>query len=218
MAETKKQWLAEIGARVRGCRERLGITQADMADWLALRPESYNYIENGKRDMKTAELASLAERLQVTSDYLLTGYAPENASTAKALHLSDKSVNALKGMSDRTAYAVNRLLESQATEEIAFNLCAYQAHTACTLYYQSAPAEELEKLFHAPARANMQRAAALLENAFKPMTDADYFKEEQRPRKDIEIDIEKMIEEMPEDRLQEMLELLEFVFRQGGTA
>lgn len=127
MAEVKKQWLSEFGARVRECRERLGITQADMADWLAMRPESYNYIENGKRDVKTAELASLAERLQVTSDYLLTGYAPENASTAKALHLSDKSVNALKGMDQRTAYAVNCLLESPELVKVAAAICAYQA-------------------------------------------------------------------------------------------
>lgn len=129
MAEVKKQWLAEFGARVRERRERLGFTQADMASWLSMHPESYNYIENGKRDVKTAELASLAERLQVTSDYLLTGYAPENASTAKALHLSDKSVNALKAMSDRTAYAVNCLLESPELVRVAAAICAYQAAT-----------------------------------------------------------------------------------------
>lgn len=211
MAEVKKQRLAEIGARIRERREGLGITQADMADCLAIRPESYNYIENGKRDMKTAELTQLAERLQVTTDYLLTGYAPENATTAKELQLTDKALTALKGMNERTAYIVNKLLEGAELADIAYFLSYYQIDMASALHYNDAPADKLEKLFLAPARASMQKVVALLEDTFKVKHVKDFYAEKRIPRKELEIKIENLLETLSKERLEEALELIEFV-------
>lgn len=212
MIESKKQWLLELSARIREARQNAGYTQAEMGDYLGIGEKCYGFLENGRRDMKTAELAALADKLEVSIDFLLRGVTPGNETAIKELPLSDKAINALREMDERKVYAVNRLMESNEIDELMLCLAEYQADTAGALYYKHAPAGEVEKHFMIPAQGCLQKASTILGRIFQAKDENDLCRpRREESREDITINIEKLIDTMPEDKLTEVLELLEFV-------
>ncbi len=65
-----------IGARVRACRENVGLTREKLAEMIDVSPRFIYDIELGNRGMSLSTLANLAPHLHVSTDYLLYGTLP----------------------------------------------------------------------------------------------------------------------------------------------
>ena len=63
------------GKRVKAIRERMGITQTELARRTGLTPATISQYESGKRTMSSRSVPKLAAVLNVTSDYLLGNVA-----------------------------------------------------------------------------------------------------------------------------------------------
>ena len=60
-----------IYPRIKNLREDMDLSQADVANYLHCTQAAYNHYENGKRDIPTATLISLASLYNCSIDYLL---------------------------------------------------------------------------------------------------------------------------------------------------
>ena len=78
--------LQEIGKRIIERRNKLGLTQEELAEKGDLTPQFISYAEGGKRSMRPENLLKIAEALEVSADYLLTGTVVDK----DLLLLSDK--------------------------------------------------------------------------------------------------------------------------------
>ena len=65
--------LLEIGKRITERRKKLGMTQEMLAEKGDLTPQFVSYAESGKRAMRPENVIKLANTLEVSADYLLTG-------------------------------------------------------------------------------------------------------------------------------------------------
>ena len=65
--------LAEIGKRITERRKKLGLTQEALAEKGDLTPQFVSYAEAGKRAMRPENVIKLANALEGSADYLLTG-------------------------------------------------------------------------------------------------------------------------------------------------
>ena len=65
--------LLEIGKRITERRKKLGMTQEMLAERGDLTPQFVSYAESGKRAMRPENVIKLANALEVSADYLLTG-------------------------------------------------------------------------------------------------------------------------------------------------
>lgn len=65
--------LLEIGKRITERRKKLGMTQEMLAEKGDLTPQFVSYAESGKRAMRPENVIKLANALEVSADYLLTG-------------------------------------------------------------------------------------------------------------------------------------------------
>lgn len=72
MQETEL-WLQEMGKRITDRRKKLGLTQEALAEKADLTTQFVSYAESGKRAMRPENLLKVAQALQVSADYLLTG-------------------------------------------------------------------------------------------------------------------------------------------------
>lgn len=62
-----------MGMRIRARRKALGFTQQYLAEILWVKEETISNYENDKVDIKGSVICKLAEVLETTPDYLLTG-------------------------------------------------------------------------------------------------------------------------------------------------
>lgn len=67
------------GLRIRGCRERLGISRQEMAQRIGKAEKYYADIERGYCGMSLDTMIDIADSLGLTLDYLVRGKDPENA-------------------------------------------------------------------------------------------------------------------------------------------
>ena len=65
--------LLEIGKRIVERRNKLGLTQEQLAEKGDLTPQFVSYAESGKRAMRPENLMKISTALGVSTDYLLTG-------------------------------------------------------------------------------------------------------------------------------------------------
>lgn len=65
--------LLEISKRITERRKKLGMTQEMLAEKGDLTPQFVSYAESGKRAMRPENVIKLANALEVSADYLLTG-------------------------------------------------------------------------------------------------------------------------------------------------
>ena len=63
----------EIGRRIARGRMSLGIAQEDMAAEIGVSRQWLSYVENGRRPVRVSLLPKIAQRLEVSIDYLVTG-------------------------------------------------------------------------------------------------------------------------------------------------
>jgi transcriptional regulator with XRE-family HTH domain len=84
-----------LGLAARGARERLGLTQAQVADMLGLAHVVYNRLENAKMLPSVITLVQLCDALRVTSDELLGQARAPQESKARASKEDPPSVHQL---------------------------------------------------------------------------------------------------------------------------
>lgn len=65
--------IEESGKRIRGLREKKGMTQEQLAEKLGVSYKTVNAIENGARGTTVDTLALIAESLESTIDYIVNG-------------------------------------------------------------------------------------------------------------------------------------------------
>ena len=65
--------IAEMGARIKEQRHRLGYTQQYVYDKLDISQNHYSRVENGRDGISFENLLKLSEILDVSIDYLITG-------------------------------------------------------------------------------------------------------------------------------------------------
>ena len=65
--------LHAMGLRIRQQRERLGLSQRQLAELLGTAPPNLNYYERGSRSAPIEVVVNLAKTLGVSTDYLLGG-------------------------------------------------------------------------------------------------------------------------------------------------
>jgi len=70
---SKNTFLHEIGIRIMNRRKEMGLTQEGLAEKSDLTPQFISYAETGQRAMRPENLMKLANSLEVSTDYLLTG-------------------------------------------------------------------------------------------------------------------------------------------------
>lgn len=61
----------DIGQRIKARREYLGLSKKEMADLLGIGDRGYDHKEAGRREIASTELAIIAQRLGVSTDYLI---------------------------------------------------------------------------------------------------------------------------------------------------
>lgn len=81
-----------IGDRIRKRRQRLRITQQELATAIGVTPQHVSAIEQNKRDPSLSSVARLAQELGVTTDYLITGKEGGVAEPIPAIK-ADKRIN-----------------------------------------------------------------------------------------------------------------------------
>ena len=62
-----------LGDRIAALRRRAGLSQAELAQRLRISASAMGMYEQGRREPSVDTLVAMAEQLQVSTDYLLTG-------------------------------------------------------------------------------------------------------------------------------------------------
>ena len=84
-----------FGQRIREARMSRGITQEEFAEEIDVSPSYYQKLERGVRTCSLDILVSIAEHLNVSTDYLLTGKRRSTKEIKKALMESSRLLQEL---------------------------------------------------------------------------------------------------------------------------
>lgn len=106
-----KKVLKEIGWKIGKVRQEMGLTQEEFADKIGYARTTLAKLEAGLRDIKSSEIVELAEKLNVSCDYLLgrtMAAAPDN--------IIQEMVDRY-GLSENTLKTLQRLKDSRKNEE-----------------------------------------------------------------------------------------------------
>ena len=99
--------LLEMGQRIIERRKKLGLTQEALAEKGDMTPQFVSYAEAGKRAMRPENLKKIADALNVSADYLLTG------------DIVDKDLLLLSNKLSRLSPAQVRIVENVMDECLA---------------------------------------------------------------------------------------------------
>jgi len=69
----------DIGNRLKQVREKAGLKQKEMAEFLELGKPGYNRIETGKVEITVKHLLKIAERFKISLDWLILGKEEKSA-------------------------------------------------------------------------------------------------------------------------------------------
>ena len=84
-----------FGQRIQEARMSRGITQEEFAEEIDVSPSYYQKLERGVRTCSLDILVSIAEHLNVSTDYLLTGKRSSTKEIKKALMESSRLLQKL---------------------------------------------------------------------------------------------------------------------------
>ena len=84
-----------FGQRIQEARMTRGITQEEFAEEIDVSPSYYQKLERGVRTCSLDILVSIAEHLNVSTDYLLTGKRSSTKEIKKALMESSRLLQEL---------------------------------------------------------------------------------------------------------------------------
>lgn len=106
-----KKTLTQIGWKISKIRQNMGLTQEEFADKIGYARTTLAKLEAGLRDIKSSEIVDLAQKLDVSCDYLLgrtMAAAPDNI----VQEMVDRY-----GLSESTLKTLRRLKEFRKKEE-----------------------------------------------------------------------------------------------------
>ncbi len=89
-----------MGSRIRKKREICCLTQQQLAEKVGVKRETVNQWENDTRQIKGADIASLADALGTDCDYLLRGIESGHLDVFKNTGLTNESIKNLKRISE----------------------------------------------------------------------------------------------------------------------
>lgn len=69
----EKEFLENIGIRMRKKRKELGYTQEQLAEQMGVTIQMISYAEQGKKAMRPENIVKVCDILSMSADYLLTG-------------------------------------------------------------------------------------------------------------------------------------------------
>jgi transcriptional regulator with XRE-family HTH domain len=72
----------DIGKRIRDCRIKKGMTQAQFAESIDISINFLSEVENGKKGLSYETLYHLCESHSISADYILFGVEPEKINSA----------------------------------------------------------------------------------------------------------------------------------------
>ena len=90
--------------RLKEVRERLGLSQTEVAKKLGITRQAYNHYEHGKRDPDTAMLQQIADLYNVSTDYLLSKNATELEAKIKNVAEEDPNLRELFDLYKKLSY------------------------------------------------------------------------------------------------------------------
>ena len=70
-------FLIEMGRRIQERRKALRLSQEELAERADISKQTVSRAENAQRELGAGNLAKIAQALEVSSDYLLTGHYTE---------------------------------------------------------------------------------------------------------------------------------------------
>lgn len=111
--EKRKKLNAEIGIRIRQCRESAGYTQEKLADLIDVTIQYISDLERGKVGASLLTIVNLCHALSVSADYLLLGRRESNDVSDLVYRLETLSPNQMQVVED----GVNVLLTALTTNE-----------------------------------------------------------------------------------------------------
>ena len=91
------------------------MTQQQLADKLSIKRETLSTIEHGLRALKDQEIVLLANALEISCDYLLTGVDTKNLNINKELGLTNSSIENLKTIGSDNLRILNVILSDEQT-------------------------------------------------------------------------------------------------------
>lgn len=80
----------EIGKRIYEKRKQIGMTQERLSEIAETTPQAISNYERGERELKAKTIVKIADALNVTADYLLTGRVNALSSGHKLEDLTEK--------------------------------------------------------------------------------------------------------------------------------
>ncbi len=107
---------ATIGSAARTARERLGLTQAEVAALMDLSHVVYNRLERGRMLPSVPTLARLCETLKVSPETLLGLARPERGSRRKPAEEDPPSLHQLTGLARKLDERQRQVLIHMAKE------------------------------------------------------------------------------------------------------
>lgn len=90
--------------RLKEVRERLGLSQTEVAKKLGVTRQAYNHYEHGKRDPDTAMLQQIADLYNVSTDYLLSKTDTELETKIKNVAEEDPNLSELFDIYKKLSY------------------------------------------------------------------------------------------------------------------
>lgn len=109
-----------FGVRLKQLREAVGITQAELAAELGVSRGSIGYYENNERTPDIEFLSTVAQKFDVTYDYLLgesVSAIPEYANISDKLMLSDYAISKIFELDDYNQI-LSRIIENDSFENL----------------------------------------------------------------------------------------------------
>ncbi len=109
-----------FGIRLKQLREAVGITQADLAAELGVSRGSIGYYENKERTPDIEFLSAVAQKFDVTYNYLLgesVSAIPEYANISDKLMLSDYAISKIFELDDYNQI-LSRIIENDSFENL----------------------------------------------------------------------------------------------------
>ena len=108
-----------IGGNIRNFREKLGLTQEDVGNFLGIQREVVSYYENGKRTIPVKQLNQLADLFGISLAALLeTDAAAKASNTAFAFRSSKLSGKDLEHIAAFRKLVKNYLLMEQLQNQV----------------------------------------------------------------------------------------------------
>jgi len=72
-----EQLLKDMGGRISNRRKQMRLTQDELAEMMDVTPQMISTAELGKKAIRPENLLKLCEALEVSADYILTGFIGE---------------------------------------------------------------------------------------------------------------------------------------------